>query len=910
MKKKFYEAKDMTLQKLREKLGRAIEARFGRHSWAEEVTPDEKNILKGIVVASVNSGDSFNNIKFLKVEYEIDKDGNANLSVDTTPVERGGFVSVTEAWARFFESLSWEEIENKLSVALDKHLGLNHLGEMRTFVVRKRTFADKVVFKRVSDGDLKFFQMNYELDNDNNVVFTSEPEHITFTEEPVKSEQLTESCQIISEADKSEKGSVWRVALIKAGTSLNRNHYPREALKAAVPLFEGVRALARSDQEHVSDSRTHVKDIVGWFESVKFENSMVTADFHISAAAEWLREAVFDAWQQGKKDLIGFSIVAEGTGKFVKKNGQTVRMVESISKVSSVDVVVDPAAGGKFLKLVAADQGTDNSMEKEKETMDKLLKLLEANAPDLYKTIDPANVTEEKLTELLTEAMNKEKDVDKVADLEIKLAEAKADLKTEKENKNKEAAKLVEAEAKAKKDKKEADAKLSKMELAEARVTEATERMEVRACQIELKESLAGSELWKTFKDGIMADFMGKKFEKSELEAAITRAKSMQGDLTESGQVRGLGATKGEVGKGEVEKTIKALDGFFDKADLDNVPRFRSFREAYLTITGDTHFSGKLKEAKNFHKFTEALTTSSWPELLGDSITRRMLAEYRGRKFDEWKLIVSEISTNLDFRSNRRMRMGGYGTLPAVAQAGSYDPLTSPGDEEATYAISKRGGTETITMEMIADDDVGAIRRIPKKLARLAKITLYRFVFDMIRTNITMTYDSVALFNAAHSNTATGALNAANLLAAKILMADQAAFGSAIDILGAVPKYLLIPSELQDTAFRLTTGKDLIGATNNAGTEPNIHSTYGLTPIVIPYWTDGTDWVLVADIDDIPTIEIGFFQGQEEPELFVADQATVGSMFTNDQIVYKLRHIYGGTVLDHRAFFKGIVAGT
>jgi hypothetical protein len=33
----------------------------------------------------------------------------------------------------------------------------------------------------------------------------------------------------------------------------------------------------------------------------------------------------------------------------------------------------------------------------------------------------------------------------------------------------------------------------------------------------------------------------------------------------------------------------------------------------------------------------------------------------------------------------------------------------------------------------------------------------------------------------------------------------------------------------------------------------------------------------------------------------------VGSMFNNDQLTYKIRHIYGGAVLDFRGWFGGIV---
>ena len=46
-------------------------------------------------------------------------------------------------------------------------------------------------------------------------------------------------------------------------------------------------------------------------------------------------------------------------------------------------------------------------------------------------------------------------------------------------------------------------------------------------------------------------------------------------------------------------------------------------------------------------------------------------------------------------------------------------------------------------------------------------------------------------------------------------------------------------------------------------------------------------------------------QGRQDPELFVQNDATNGSVFTADKVTYKVRHIYSGTVLDHRGLSRG-----
>jgi hypothetical protein len=170
-------------------------------------------------------------------------------------------------------------------------------------------------------------------------------------------------------------------------------------------------------------------------------------------------------------------------------------------------------------------------------------------------------------------------------------------------------------------------------------------------------------------------------------------------------------------------------------------------------------------------------------------------------------------------------------------------------------------------------------------------------VLDFLRNNPVI-YDGLACFHATHGNLFATALDATQLGLHRLAMLKQAELNSA-DRLGIAPKYLVIPFDLQETAVNLF----------NRST--NLDKTFiqELVMSVIPvwYWTDTNDWCTVADPNDIPTIEIGFLDGKEEPELFVQDNPTVGSLFTNDKLTWKIRHIYGGNVLDFRGLTKAVV---
>ena len=384
--------------------------------------------------------------------------------------------------------------------------------------------------------------------------------------------------------------------------------------------------------------------------------------------------------------------------------------------------------------------------------------------------------------------------------------------------------------------------------------------------------------------------FDGQTFEVDILKAAIKDEKEYLDKLTGSGAVSGSGNTK--VTQSDMESRIKMLDDFFERKN-------HSFKAAYVHITGDEKVTGRIEAAQ---RLKASLTTASFDAILGDSITRKMVKEYAAAGLDDWRKIVEVVPVS-DFRTQRRVRFGGYGNLPTVAQSGPYSALTSPTDEEATYSPTKRGGTEDLTLEMIKNDDVGAIRRIPQRLGRAAARTLHEFVFDFLATNPTI-YDATALFTAGHGNLGSAALDATSLAARRRAMLKQAEMDSA-KRLGIPPKYIITPVDLDKTAY------DLIIPPNDGSytpTAPDYMKKWALEMIVVAYWTDTNNWYLSANPADIPTIEVGFMDGNETPELFVQDLPNVGSMFNNDKLTYKIRHIYGGGVVDFRGLDGSIVA--
>jgi len=639
--------------------------------------------------------------------------------------------------------------------------------------------------------------------------------------------------------DDGQPQSRYLVRIIRAGTSLNQVTYPATVLREATPLFNGVRVFVKSDEDHLKGKGKDFRQLVGKLSGAKFVESgggeiQATLDvLDSSDVASKLREAV----QRDMTDLFGLSIDASGTSK---KSGQ-LREATRITKVDSVDLIIEPGAGGQFIRFAEA------AANQEEDTMLRQQMLDEIRRRDASRADNLVNATDEAILTAYREAV----------------AAASNGVTPEQLQ---DAFRMVEARA-------------------EARV------------------SIAASRLPAPLQERLTQRFTeAASFTAEDVTNAIEAERQLLGRLVEGAQVRGLGDLTIEMGEGRAEKVQKMLDEFFDRSRGSRL----SFREAYVEITGDRHVTGliqncdegRLREAAGERNFREAVSSATFGNILGDSITRAMIREYgAGTAYQDWRWMCDVVPLT-DFREQQRTRMGGYGNLPAVAENGPYAALQSPTDEVAKYKATKRGGIETLSLEAIANDDVGLIRRIPLALSTAAGRTLYEFVYGFLDTNPVI-YDGVALFHATHNNLGTTALTDASYNAGRLAIRQQTEKDSG-KRLGLSLRHLVIPAELEEGAYDMFRRDTNLDASFTQTSKPTVH--------VVDHWTDTNNWFGACDNSQCPLIEVGFYGGREDPELFVQDLPTQGSLFSNDQIKYKIRHIYGGVVRDFRGWYGAIVA--
>lgn len=695
-------------------------------------------------------------------------------------------------------------------------------------------------------------------------------------------------------------GKRWAIAIIEEGMSKNRNRYQRKVLQAAAPLYEGAKIYMDHEEETRRYGRS-TKHVAGFLKGVQGmllgTKESDAASFALAATAvitkPAVRQEMVEAYTEGNPNLFGFSHDVQAESVTCMAEDGPFYDVQRIESVSSVDLVTNPAAGGRVLRLVASDT-TAHTLLEDGRMLTKMIEAIKASGnQELITKLTSlgATPTEDQILGLYQEALKAPAPATVAPKVEAAPAPAQAP--------------------------------------ASAQITEA-QFMEVRRDGlIHFAESMVtGTSLHDPVKDDLLKRLTkaieGAKTNaelpaKSWIEAQVKESIDLFAMLAEKNVVLpAAGVPRGQVIKDRRDKIEDQIDAFFGvrrESQSDGTVKVRllseadrpimSFRNIYIDVTGDTNVTGLVKEAR---KLTESLTSTSFDQILGDSITRRMVAEYQLQTFNEWRGTIADVVPVTDFRTQRRMRFGGYGNLAIVAQGAPYAAMTSPADEEATYTPAKRGGTEQLTIEMIANDDVGAVRRIPQRLSRAAYQTLREFVFDFMATNAII-YDGAALAVAGKNNIITSALSSSNLSSARLKMKKQADMSNSKRI-GLQAHYLWVPTDLEELAFQLTTSDRVVPdasiSSTAAAAAPNYHRKLGIEARTVDYWTDVDNYWVTADVSQTPLLEIGFWGG-EDPQLFVQDTPNVGSLFSNDAITYKMRHVYGGAVMDFRGFVGGIL---
>jgi hypothetical protein len=740
------------------------------------------------------------------------------------------------------------------------------------------TFPDYVIVENSNTGD-DMWQIPYTISVDGDQVTLGEK--VEVERQYVKVEAAARITASVLDKNDPNYGYKWEVQIAEAGPDKQGiANYPLAVLQAAAPIYEGARVFALSQGQHDDPANPYgksVRDLAGWLSDCKACATGVKGIFNISKTAKWLRDMVVDAWERGKKDLVGLShdvLAAYSKGK----NGM--KEVEKIVRVDSVDVVYDPIAGGKFLRMAAAR----TAGRKEEQMIERLLAALKAQRPDLYATIEgkvtSKTVTEEEVLELLTRGLTPAADTDARIQAAVKKALADGGNVAE--------------------------------------VQKVLNDAKIVACGMTLNSELKESGLPELSQVRVKKQFEGKFFEVDALKAAIKDEKEYVDKITGSGSVSGSGQIR--PGTEEPERVQAALDkmmGVVVDEKFKDVVAFASLRAAYARITGDPDVRGipnrdgvRFGEAyMAYMQLPAAYSSSTFTYALGNTMYRRLIQDYNIPRWRE-DILISYKRNARDFRTLESVRIGYFGDIADVdPETADYQEIPMITDEEVSYSLNQKGAIFSVNRKVIINDDLRTVQMSVAHIGRAAKRTFSNRGWAKIVNNATYKGDNTAVVTAGHgnlgsvalTNDATGITTLTNRLVA---MYGQTEKDSGA-MLGLEPKYLCVPRAYLEVAKGLNSPwPGVAGGNPHAGRFGEKHENI----ITMLLTADTNDWVLVADAGDVELLEVAFLNGQEQPELFVADNPLVGQMFMGDKIQYKLRHEYEWEIVDYRGFDKSVVA--
>ena len=125
--------------------------------------------------------------------------------------------------------------------------------------------------------------------------------------------------------------------------------------------------------------------------------------------------------------------------------------------------------------------------------------------------------------------------------------------------------------------------------------------------------------------------------------------------------------------------------------------------------------------------------------------------------------------------------------------------------------------------------------------------------------------------------------------------------------LAARPDRALVPIELRKTAYALFLSTQEPGGANNDINVARLAADNDPV-IVVPEFTDATDWVALANPNLAPCVGVGFRFG-EKPEIWSAAEPNSFLMFFQDALPIKVSWFYSVGAIDWRGAYKAVVAG-
>jgi len=287
-----------------------------------------------------------------------------------------------------------------------------------------------------------------------------------------------------------------------------------------------------------------------------------------------------------------------------------------------------------------------------------------------------------------------------------------------------------------------------------------------------------------------------------------------------------------------------------------------------------------------------AMTTSDFPLLLENVASKSLMSGYDSEPASH-RVWVNQTDVS-DFKTQKRVALSEAPGLELINERGEYKHGAMYEKGEG-FALQTFGKIISLSRQMMINDDLNALTKIPNALGRSAARLEADKVYGILTGNPAMA-DGTALFHANHNNLMTAAaLSIDSLGFARASMRKQKGMQGAI--LNIVPRFLIVPAALESEAEQLV--ETLVDPTRQNATPQ--HAWIRGLEIVVDARLDensSVSWYLAADFNQVDTIEVAYLQGQRGA--FIDQQEN----FDSDALKVKCRLDFQAAPIDWIGLIK------
>ena len=282
-------------------------------------------------------------------------------------------------------------------------------------------------------------------------------------------------------------------------------------------------------------------------------------------------------------------------------------------------------------------------------------------------------------------------------------------------------------------------------------------------------------------------------------------------------------------------------------------------------------------------------STSDFPLLLSNIARKTLKAAYEAET-QTWRPLSRQRNMP-DFKPAYELEIAGQIIPEPLLEGGEYKAATVQ-EQQSSWRIYTYGKKISVSRQLIINDDLDALSRIPSMIGRGMSLFESNQVWALITGNAQTSYDSTALFHSTHNNTGTGVIAEQAISDARKALRNQKDIAD--NRINLRPRFMIVPAALETTAQKFLTGVNPT-ETQNVNVFAN---SLGL--IVEPRLDDASELIyyVTADPAQIDMIAHGYLQGEQGPQV-----ETVADRDPDGTTIYA-RLDFGTTLLNHRGFYK------